>query len=406
MRHTISLCLATVALAAVACSDGNTGVSSDNTSAPTKGGSSSAATGGTSHSGSQTASGGKTETSQTSATGGTQQTSASTTKATDEAGGQAPTGGKSGSTPSSKAVGGSSNANGGASSGSMINAKGGASSAKGGAPAAGGNGPAAGGTVAGGGKPGLLGGASGGPGLAGGTGGRVFGGMPGIAGTPVAPAGGSTTTTASAGAPPTGTGGSSGTCEKGKVKAQEVVIMGESFYAMDPKYIEKRIEEKAKAAGAIGSGDSYRNVAVSGQSMSYIATTEWDQASKSSVKFVIMDGGGIDCMQSDCPTCPDSLKSVFAKMATAGVTDVIYTRYPEPGAPPGSNASLKGHLDALMPKMQAVCEASTAPKCHWVDLRPVFVAGDTTDGLHPTQSGGEHVGDLIWSEMVKDCLAQ
>ena len=93
-------------------------------------------------------------------------------------------------------------------------------------------------------------------------------------------------------------------------------------------------------------------------------------------------------------------------MATAGVQEVIYTRYPEPGNPPGSNATLKGNLDILMPKMQTVCEGTTAPKCHWVDLRPVWVNGDTSDGLHPTQSGGNHVGDAIWAEMVKDCIAQ
>ncbi len=57
-------------------------------------------------------------------------------------------------------------------------------------------------------------------------------------------------------------------------------------------------------------------------------------------------------------------------------------------------------------EQQTVCAASTSPVCHWVDLRPVWVNGDTSDGLHPTESGGEHVGDLIWSEMVKDCLAQ
>lgn len=201
-------------------------------------------------------------------------------------------------------------------------------------------------------------------------------------------------------------GGSTGSCQKGVVKAKDVVIMGESFYAMDPKYIQKRIEQNAQKAGAIAAGESYRNVAVSGQPMSYIASTEWDNASKSTTKFVIMDGGGIDCMSSSCSSCPDTLKTLFGKMATAGVQDVIYTRYPEPGAPPGSNASLKGNLDVLMPKMEEVCKATTSPKCHWVDLRPVFVAGDTTDGLHPTQSGGDHVGDLIWSEMVKDCLAQ
>jgi len=59
-----------------------------------------------------------------------------------------------------------------------------------------------------------------------------------------------------------------------------------------------------------------------------------------------------------------------------------------------------------MPMMQTTCEGSTSPKCHWVDLRPVWVNGDTSDGLHPTQSGGNHVGDLIWSEMMKECFAQ
>jgi hypothetical protein len=152
-------------------------------------------------------------------------------------------------------------------------------------------------------------------------------------------------------------------------------------------------------------------VAVSGQNMNYIATTEWTAATQggASVKFVLMDGGGIDCLSgggATCSTCSSTFKTLLGKMATAGVQDVIYTRYPEPGNPPGSNASLKACLDSTMPTMQTTCEGSTSPRCHWVDLRPVWKDGDTTDGLHPTQSGGEHVGDLIWSEMVKLCLAQ
>lgn len=208
----------------------------------------------------------------------------------------------------------------------------------------------------------------------------------------------------------TGSGGttdtSAGGCKKGQVKAKEVVIMGESFYAMSPQYIQKRIEENAKKAGAIGSGDSYRNVAISGQPMSVVAG-EFDTALQGgAVKVVIMDGGGIDCMNSACDSCPDTFKTLLAKMATNGVEEVIYTRYPEPGNPPGSNATLKKNLDTLMPKMQPVCESSTAPRCHWVDLRPVWQNGDTSDGLHPTQSGGNHVGDAIWDEMVKQCIAQ
>lgn len=208
----------------------------------------------------------------------------------------------------------------------------------------------------------------------------------------------------------TGSGGasdtSSGDCQKGQVKASEVIIMGESFYAMSPQYIQKRIEENARKAGALGSGDSYRNVAISGQPMSVVAG-EYDTALKGGpVKVVIMDGGGIDCMSSACDTCPDQFKTLLTKMASNGVKEVIYTRYPEPGNPPGSNATLKKNLDILMPKMQPVCESATGLRCHWVDLRPVWQNGDTSDGLHPTQSGGNHVGDAIWAEMVKQCIAQ
>ena len=203
------------------------------------------------------------------------------------------------------------------------------------------------------------------------------------------------------------TGGTpSGSCQKGVVKAKEVLIMGESFYAMGPQYIQKRIEENAKKAGAIGAGDSYRNVAISGQPMSVVAGEFDTGLGGGAVKAVIMDGGGIDCMSSACDSCPGIFKTLLTKMASNGVQEVIYTRYPEPGNPPGSNATLKKNLDTLMPKMQPVCESATGLRCHWVDLRPVWVNGDTTDGLHPTQSGGNHVGDAIWAEMVKDCIAQ
>jgi len=218
---------------------------------------------------------------------------------------------------------------------------------------------------------------------------------------------GGTTGMANGGTTGSGTGGSTSSCQKGQVKPSEVVFMGESFYAIDPQYIEKRVEADAQAAGSLAAGAKYRNVAVSGQTLGYVANTEWPSAVSSTVKNVIMDGGGIDAMSSSCSSCPDTFKTLLGKMATAGVTDVIYTRYPEPGSPPGSNATLKGNLDTLMPKMQTVCEGTTSPRCHWVDLRPVWQTGDVlSDGLHPTQSGGNHVGDLIWSEMVKDCMAQ
>jgi len=245
-----------------------------------------------------------------------------------------------------------------------------------------------------------------------GTGGTLLGagGMPtGSGGTAKGgTVGGGTSGATNGGAAGGGSSGtSSGTCQKGQVKPSEVVFMGESFYAIDPQYNEKRVEADAQAAGALAAGAKYRNVAVSGQTMNYVATTEWPAATQGgAVKLVIMDGGGIDAMSSSCSSCPGDFTTLLGKMATAGVQNVIYTRYPEPGNPPGSNTTLKANLDILMPKMQTVCAAATGLHCYWVDLRPVWVNGDTSDGLHPTQSGGNHVGDLIWSEMVKDCLAQ
>jgi hypothetical protein len=347
------------------------------------GSSSSTSTGGSSATGGTVASGGSVASGGTKSSGGTQETGGTIATGGSNSGGTKATGGTSSSIP---ATGGSSASSTGT-GGSTSSGAGGSSSGTGGSPMGGTSGTGNGGST--------RGGATGGGGRTG-TGGSTMSGT------------GGTTGSGTGGTTGSGTGGSTSSsgCVKGVVKAKDVVIMGESFYAMSPQYIQKRIESKAKAAGVIGSGDSYRNVAVSGQTMNYVATTEWNSVQSSPPKVVIMDGGGIDCMSSSCSSCPGDFKTLLGKMATAGVQDVIYTRYPEPGAPPGSNATLKGNLDILMPKMQPVCEGATGLKCHWVDLRPVWVTGDTTDGLHPTTSGGDHVGDLIWSEMVKDCIAQ
>jgi len=240
------------------------------------------------------------------------------------------------------------------------------------------------------------------------TGGMPTGGMPtgGFASGGDASGGLATGGTSTGGVSTGGTGGDTGGCERGRIAASEVIIMGESFYAFQPPYIQYRIEENARNAGALGPNESYRNMAISGQPMSVVAG-EYDTALQGGpVKVVIMDGGGIDCMSSSCPSCPGTFETLLQKMATNGVEDVIYTRYPEPGNPPGSNTTLKNNLDALMPQMEQVCAAATGLRCHWVDLRPVWQNGDTNDGLHPTESGGEHCGDAIWAKMVEECIAQ
>ena len=335
------------------------------------------------------------------------------------------TGGAGGTGGSTEATGGSSGgggrpATGGAQGLDGAAGVGGDTAVTGGVPGTGGSGQGGvggkgtGGTTAGTG--GIVGtGGTGTGGASPGTGGSGTGGAsPGTGGSGT---GGSGTGGASPGTGGSGTGGSgtgggtggggSGGCQTGQVKPEEVVFMGDAFYAFAPQYIETRVAADAQAAGALAAGTSYRNAAVNGQTLNYTVITEWPAAARGAVKVVIMDGGGIEAMSSSCVSCPGDFTALLGKMATEGVTDVIYTRYPEPGSPPGSNATLKANLDALMPKMQTVCEGSTAPKCHWVDLRPVWISGDVQDnGLYPTPSGGDHVGDAIWAEMVKDCIAQ
>jgi hypothetical protein len=348
-------------------------------------------------------------------TGGTGSGGVSGTGGTTSSGGTATggttasTGGQSGSTSSgsggeagSSGTGGTTSSGGKATGGSAGAGTGGAAGggAGGGSTAQGGD-AGTGGRMGSGGRTGGQGGAAGGTGTGGRTGGQ--GGAAGGTGT-----GGSTAGQGGA-AGSTGAGGGGG-CVKGGFKGSDLVIFGESFYDWQPPYIKQRMEENARKAGSLGASDSYRQYAVAGQNMSYIANTEYNNAVKAG-KFtkVVMDGGGIDCMSSSCPTCPDTFKGMLDKLVTQGVDQLIYTRYPEPGNPPGSNASLKGNLDILMPKMETVCKGYTGLKCYWVDLRPLWPAEKdkyTTDGLHPTKTGGDVVGDAIWAEMVKQCMAQ
>jgi hypothetical protein len=211
---------------------------------------------------------------------------------------------------------------------------------------------------------------------------------------------------AGAAAPAPGEPAAPAACEKGKVMASEVIFMGESFYALYP-YIQDSLQELARMGGALGAMDRYRMYAVSAQLLTGTIPGQFDTAKRAGdVKFVIMDGGGNDCMSSSCPMCPMVFETLLKHMGEEGVEDVLYTRYPEPGVPPNKMQPLAGNLDVLMPKMEEVCKASVTPKCHWTDLRPVWKPGDCQDGLHPTPSGGQHVAEAIWATMQQDCLAQ
>jgi lysophospholipase L1-like esterase len=206
-------------------------------------------------------------------------------------------------------------------------------------------------------------------------------------------------------------------CEKGTVKASEVLFIGESFIAQTGA-IPRLTTQLARDAKTIGASESYRSTAVSGTQL----TTgdipgQFDSGkAKGPVKVVLMDGGGNDllfgtdrCMGSydaKCKEVVDVVHKLFMTMNAAGVKDVVYFFYPDPM---GIGANIKPAMDILRPEMQKECEGSTDVRCIWVDQRTSW-AGKydtfTSDGIHPTEAGAMASAKQIWDSMVAHCIAQ
>jgi lysophospholipase L1-like esterase len=189
----------------------------------------------------------------------------------------------------------------------------------------------------------------------------------------------------------------------------EVVFIGESFIALSS--IPEDTSDLASQNGSLSQGDSYLDYSVSGTRLGdgAIPRQYTSAAASNPIRFVIMDGGGNDCLQagdSDSPV--PAAESLFEEMAADGVEKVVYFFYPDPG---GSNfGSLKSCLDELRPKMKAVCDGLTSPRCYWLDLRDTSWTGNenayTSDGIHPNAQGSQVTAEAIWDVMVDNCVAQ
>jgi hypothetical protein len=210
-----------------------------------------------------------------------------------------------------------------------------------------------------------------------------------------------------------GTGGSgTGTCTKGQTKGNQVAVIGESFIAATHG-ITQQIEKQAKANGSLGANEKYVDNSVSGTLLSgsdpNAIPNQYKKAAQGGmIKYVLMDGGGNDCLQANNGDAAlAAAQALFPTMAKDGVEKVVYFFYPDPL---GSFASgtLKTCLDALRPKMKALCDGLTAPKCYWMDLRTVWNGHSeyTSDGIHPTSAGSIATGNAIWEVMKTNCVAQ
>ncbi len=186
-------------------------------------------------------------------------------------------------------------------------------------------------------------------------------------------------------------------------------MIGESFIALSHG-ITQQIEKDAKAAGSLASTDRYVDNSVSGTTLANDQIpSQYARAVQSSgtIRYVLMDGGGNDCLlNNDGDAALAAATSLFQTMAKDRTEKVVYFFYPDPVG--GNYASLKSCLDALRPKMKALCDGLTAPRCYWLDLRPLWNGHPeyTFDGIHPTAAGSAVTGDAIWQVMQASCVAQ
>jgi len=214
-------------------------------------------------------------------------------------------------------------------------------------------------------------------------------------------------------------GSNPGGCPTGEVEGNQVLVLGDSFMAASHQ-ITAGVEELARGAGALRSGQRYRDEStLTGNALALGGNGIMNQYDRGiaggSVEVAIMNGGGADVLAGSCADPPDAgcpifteavagAEELFVRMAADGVSAVVYAFYPDPVDEP-----MRAKMDVLRPLLQAVCEASPTP-CFWLDLRPVFEGRYTeyvgTNGLNPTALGSQASAAAIWATMQEHCIAQ
>lgn len=193
-----------------------------------------------------------------------------------------------------------------------------------------------------------------------------------------------------------------------KVRASDVVVNGESFFALSN--INSELTRLARADGYIGQNESFRQVAVSGAVISGIIN-QYKNCNPKPI-FLISDGGGNDLMQScggnPTPSCAvikntvDKVKQYFDQMKADGTKKVLWMRYPDPLG--DRWATLKVNQDVFNPEVEKICKASIEPKCLWVDLRTTWNGHPeyTSDGIHATDAGGAATAKAFWKAIKEN----
>jgi hypothetical protein len=240
----------------------------------------------------------------------------------------------------------------------------------------------------------MLGGASGHSGA--GEGGGGSGGTTEATGGSPEPVGGSA-----------GEGGSSGVaCERGRISGAEVLWIGDTWITI-PGLQYRRVEELARAAGALGASDEYAVLAAPATRLTDIrAQYEARQAGTTPPKVVIMNGGTWDTIidnGSDASVAGviDTFEQFLAGVASDGTVEhIVYFLQPELPAIP--------RVASLRPELRSLCGSSTVP-CYFIDLQALWAGHPeytAPDGIQASDAGARTIADAIWEVMVENCIAQ
>lgn len=207
-----------------------------------------------------------------------------------------------------------------------------------------------------------------------------------------------------------GDGNDGGPCAHGQVNANEVLWIGDSWILVPGGQV-TRVQDLARAAGAIGPNDTYVVGAVAATTMAQIAGQyDAQEAGSTKVKVLIEDGGTWDTIQAglagtSVQDAANGAATAFtqhlAKVASDGtVQHVIYFLPPKLQMITGV-----AEVGALM---QPACMQSKVP-CHFLDLQPLWAnptAYTMSNGILPTDAGAIVLGDAIWALMQQNCIAQ
>jgi hypothetical protein len=238
-----------------------------------------------------------------------------------------------------------------------------------------------------------------------------------------------------AGVAAAGSGGSSDFKRPCVSSGNEVVLIGDSYSDYPPAHqsLASFMEALATKAGALATGDHYRNLAMAATTLAQPPAgiqSQW-QGTKSMtpIKAVVMDGGGNDVLLNT-PQCRpegseknaecmqvvqdsiDAAKMLLESMKETGVSDVVYFWYPH--IPGGALTGFESGIsisDYTYPLLVDVANAATTDTFHvyMVPTVEIFEGHPDyffSDGLHANDVGEAKIADAIWKVMQDNCIAQ